>query len=259
MRKILLVLVVLAAIPAVAMAWPQPGDSAPSVTLPDTALVSHVIPGEYAGHVLHLFFWVSFDSSCLAELPLVQAMYDNYGSRGYMPLAINLYEDMDAVVKVFARQHTYSFLRDDGTAWNAYRMEGYVPLNYVVDPTGLVVGSMEGFDEPSLLDWIEPYLIGVSETPAVQPIEFSTVGANPVVGYSAVRFNLPKAANVTLRVYSTSGALVRTLCDGQMPAGVNTVNWNLQDNAGRPVGNGLYLYQLTAGSQVAHRKVSVLK
>ncbi len=260
MRKILLVLVVLTVIPTVVVAWPQPGDSAPSVTLPDTALVSHVIPGDYAGQVLHLFFWVSFDSVSLAELPLVQAMYDNYGSRGYMPLAINLLEDMDSVVKVFARQYTYPFLRDgDATAWNAYRMEGIVPLNYVVDPTGLVVGSMEGFDEPSLLDWIEPYLIGVSETPAVQPIEFSVVGANPVVRHSAVRFNLPKAANVSLRVYSTSGALVRTLYKGQMPVGVNTVKWNLQDNAGRPVGNGLYLYELTAGSQVAHRKVSVLK
>jgi len=259
MSKILLALVVLAVIPTVVMAWPQPGDSAPSVTLPDTALVSHVIPGEYAGHVLHLFFWVSFDSICLAELPRVQVMYDDYGSRGYMPLAINLLEDMDTVVKVFARQYTYPFLLDDGTAWNAYKMEGYVPLNYVIDPTGLVVGSMEGFDEPSLLGWVEPYLIGVGETPAVQPMEFSAIGANPVVGHSAVRFNLPKAASVCLRVYSMSGALVRTLCNGQMPAGANTVKWNLQDNAGRSVGNGLYLYELKAGSQVAHRKVSVLK
>ena len=259
MRKILLALVVLAAIPAMVMAWPQPGDSAPTVTLPDTAYVNHTIPGDYAGHVLQLFFWVSFDSSCLAELPRVQALYDDYGSRGYMPLAINLLEDMDSVVKVFARQYTFTFLRDDGTAWNAYRMDGYIPLNYVVDPTGLVVGSMEEFNESTIRGWIEPYLTGVEETPAVQPIEFSAIGANPVVGHSAVRFNLPKAANVNLRVYSTSGALVRTLYNGQMTAGANTVNWNLQDNAGRPVGNGLYLYELAAGSQVAHAKISVLK
>jgi len=59
MRKLLLALVVLAAVPAMIMAWPQPGDPAPSVTLPDTAYVNHTIPGDYAGKVLQLFFWTS--------------------------------------------------------------------------------------------------------------------------------------------------------------------------------------------------------
>jgi hypothetical protein len=186
-------------------------------------------------------------------------MYDDYGGQGYTPFAINLWQDMNSVVKPYARQYTYTFLRDGGSAWNLYKMNSYIPLNYVIDTTGLVVGSMEGFTESTIRGWIEPFLTGVEETPAVQPIEFTVVGANPVVGHSAVRFNLPKAANVSLRVYSSSGALVRTLASGQMPAGANTVNWNLQDNAGRSVGNGLYLYELASGSQVAHAKVSVVK
>jgi hypothetical protein len=187
-------------------------------------------------------------------------MYDDYHVRGYEALAINLNESVETV-KPFARQYSFSFLRDVGLgAWNIYKMDnGYIPLNYVIDTAGLVVNSIEEFAEDTIRGWIEPYLAGVEETPTVQPIEFSVIGANPVVGHSAVRFNLPKAANVALRVYSTSGALVRTLCNGQLPAGANTVNWTLQDNAGRPVGNGLYLYELNAGSQVAHAKVSVLK
>jgi hypothetical protein len=59
MRKTLFALAVLAAIPAMVMAWPQVGTLAPSVTLPDTANVTHVIPADYAGHALHLFFWQS--------------------------------------------------------------------------------------------------------------------------------------------------------------------------------------------------------
>ena len=186
-------------------------------------------------------------------------MYDEYSGQGYEPLAINLGQNMETVVKVYARQYTFPFLRDAGTAWSLYNINNGIPVNYVIDTAGVVVGGMAGFSESTIRGWIEPYLTGVSETPAVSPIEFSAIGANPVVGHSAVRFNLPKAANVSLRVYSTSGALVRTLCSSQMPAGANTVNWNLQDNAGRPVGNGLYLYELAAGSQVAHAKVSVLK
>jgi hypothetical protein len=57
MRKLLLALVVLAAIPVVVMAWPQPGDMAPPMNLPDTANVMHMFPTEYAGHVVQLFFW----------------------------------------------------------------------------------------------------------------------------------------------------------------------------------------------------------
>ena len=57
MHKILLVLVLL--LPVLLMASPQPGDTAPSVTLPDTANVSHVVPGDYVHHVLHLIFWQS--------------------------------------------------------------------------------------------------------------------------------------------------------------------------------------------------------
>jgi hypothetical protein len=56
MRKLLLALVVLAAIPAMVMAWPHPGDPAPNFTLPDTAHVMHSL-SEYQGKVVQLFFW----------------------------------------------------------------------------------------------------------------------------------------------------------------------------------------------------------
>jgi hypothetical protein len=185
-------------------------------------------------------------------------MLDDYGEQSCMPLAVNLWQDW-SIIKSYASQYSYPFLRDAGSVWNTWKISNSIPTNYVVDGADTVRYGVVGWNETAMRNVIESYLTGVEETPAVQPIEFSAVGANPVVGHSAVRFNLPKAVNVTLRVYSTSGALVRTLCNGQMPTGANTVNWDLQDNAGRSVGNGLYLYELKAGSQVAHAKVSVLK
>jgi hypothetical protein len=186
----------------------------------------------------------------------------DYQGMNFMPLAIGL-QQSPSILKQYAANYGITVLNDAGlSAWNKYNISGSIPLNYVIDPTDTVrygrVGWSSGY-ESEIRTIIEGYLTGVEEAPAVQPMEFSTIGANPVVGRSAVRFNLPKAANVTLRVYSTSGAVVRTLVNGQMPAGANTVNWNLRDDAGRPVGNGLYLYDLNAGSQVAHAKVSVLK
>jgi hypothetical protein len=58
MRKILLALVVLAAVPAMMMAYPAVGDPAPNFTLPDTAGVNHSLT-DYAGKVVQLFFWQS--------------------------------------------------------------------------------------------------------------------------------------------------------------------------------------------------------
>jgi len=56
MRKTLFTFVVLAAIPAMVMAWPQPGDPAPDFTLPDSAGTSHQLT-DYAGKVVMLNFW----------------------------------------------------------------------------------------------------------------------------------------------------------------------------------------------------------
>jgi len=91
-----------------------------------------------------------------------------------------------------------------------------------------------------------------------QPLEFTRIGANPC-GAERGPVQPDQGGECDARVYSTSGALVRTLVNGQMPAGANTVNWNLQDDAGKQVGNGLYLYELNTGSQAAQAKVSVLK
>jgi hypothetical protein len=184
-------------------------------------------------------------------------MYWDYYGQGYQPLAINGWDDLNTI-KYYARQYAFTFLKDNGGGWNQYQINGYIPLNYIIDTAQIVVGRMEGFSEPTIRGWIEPNLVGVAETPE-QPFAFASAGANPAVGHSSVRFNLPNAANVTLRVYSSSGALVRTLVSGQVPAGSNTVNWNLRDNSGRTVSNGLYVYELSVGSSVAHAKVSVVQ
>ncbi len=186
-------------------------------------------------------------------------MYDEYGSQGYVPIGIDIFESMD-ITKTKARLYSFPILNDQaGVSWALYDISNSIPTNYVIDPTDTVRFRQVGFTEQAIRDTVQKYMTGIEEAPAVQAIQVSVAGANPVVGHSAVRFSLPKATNVTLRVYSTSGALVRTLCDGQLPAGASTVNWDLKDNAGRQVGNGLYLYELNVGSQVAHAKVSVLK
>ena len=131
-------------VPTVLMAYPPVGSPAPDVTVQDTAGVDHNIISENRGHVIQLFFWQSTWSGCLAELPRIQAMYDDYKPRGFVALAINLWQSMD-IVKQYARQYRYFFFRDGGAAWNLYNINNGIPLNYVVDTAGIVRYGSTGF------------------------------------------------------------------------------------------------------------------
>jgi len=168
---------------------------------------------------------------------------------------------MNSVVKVYARQYTYPFLRDGGSAWNLYRMNGYIPLNYVIDTAGIVVGSMEGFNETTIRAWIEASLppVGMAEEKTRPVLGFASVRPNPAAQLQTVVFNMPAGGSATVRVYSSTGALVKTLVNGAVPAGRNTATWDLTDNFGRAVPNGLYFYELAAGGQSARLKVSVVR
>ena len=192
-------------------------------------------------------------------MPRVQALYDEYRDLGYEAIAINLGEGM-ATVKTYARQYSFLFLRDPNlSVWANYRMNGYIPLNYVIDTAQIVVNSMEGFDEYAVRSWIEPYLTGVAEPKTALPLSFCGVTPNPARGPASIRFNLAQAGNVSLRVYSSAGALVRTVYSGSAQSGSNCITWNLADNSGRPVANGLYVCELASGANVARTKVSVLR
>lgn len=107
-------------------------------------------------------------------------MYNDYEALGFVPLAINLNENINTV-KYYARQYTYPFLRDAGSVWNVYRMNGYIPLNYVIDPNGIVRYAAEGFNEAAIRQTIETWLpvehdVGVVRIMSpISPLDSGTV------------------------------------------------------------------------------------
>jgi YVTN family beta-propeller protein len=73
-------------------------------------------------------------------------------------------------------------------------------------------------------------------------------------GTTTLRFSLPVAADVRLDVYDAVGRRVATLVDGPRSAGEGTATWDGHDDAGRPVGAGLYFYRLSALGQRVTQK-----
>jgi flagellar hook assembly protein FlgD len=83
---------------------------------------------------------------------------------------------------------------------------------------------------------------------------------NPFNPSTAIGFDLPAASDrVTLRIYDTSGRLVRMLVDEALPAGSHTAEWNGLDVAGVGVPSGVYLYELRSGTQSMSRRMILLK
>jgi subtilisin-like proprotein convertase family protein len=63
---------------------------------------------------------------------------------------------------------------------------------------------------------------------------------------TTIRFGLPAVQHVSLRIYDLTGRLVRTLFEGESPAGYRNVRWDGLDHRGRRVTPGIYLYRLNA-------------
>jgi hypothetical protein len=61
---------------------------------------------------------------------------------------------------------------------------------------------------------------------------------------TTISFALPDAGKVTLRIFTETGQLVRTLINDEMAPGRHAVHWDGRNQAGNTVAAGVYLYQL---------------
>lgn len=83
---------------------------------------------------------------------------------------------------------------------------------------------------------------------------------NPFAPSTTIRYALPEAMPVTLRVYDALGRLVTTLHRAErQPAGVHHVVWNGRTAEGRPAASGTYFYRLDAGGTTQTRQMVLVR
>ena len=81
---------------------------------------------------------------------------------------------------------------------------------------------------------------------------------NPFNPSTTIRYLLPEAAYLNLRVFNLAGQSVRVLVDKEQSAGEYRVVWDGMDDSGRIVTNGLYLYRISAGRFSETKKMILL-
>ena len=112
--------------------------------------------------------------------------------------------------------------------------------------------------EPSKLtpDADTRILTGVGEKPNAIPREYALHQnyPNPFNPSTTIRYDLPKASHVTLKVYSVLGQEVAVLVDVDRPAGA----YSVQFGTGR-LASGVYFYRMLAGTFAQTKKLVLMK
>ncbi|MFC1541783.1 T9SS type A sorting domain-containing protein [Candidatus Latescibacterota bacterium] len=140
-------------------------------------------------------------------------------------------------------------------AYDAEKSLVHVELSEIYDETDI---SLEVF---------------VSDRTGNETAEFLDTTVEPLPGQFIVKQNMPNPFNpttsimfintsdqrVTIEIYDILGRKVKVLTDEFYPAGTHNVIWNAEDETGKLVSNGTYIYTVISGSHMITRKMLFLK
>jgi hypothetical protein len=105
-------------------------------------------------------------------------------------------------------------------------------------------------------------LLEPTTTVAVEPGRDASSGValgatvpNPANGTTRIDYSIPTRGPVELRVIDVTGREVRTLVQGEVPAGRHDALWDGRDGAGRPVPAGAYFYELNAAGRKVGKQI----
>jgi hypothetical protein len=82
---------------------------------------------------------------------------------------------------------------------------------------------------------------------------------NPFNPETEIRFQLPEAGHVVVKIFNILGEEIRTFVDAQYEAGEHTLRWDGKDNHGNAVSSGTYFYQLHAGEFKQTKTMTLLR
>ena len=89
--------------------------------------------------------------------------------------------------------------------------------------------------------------------------ELKAAYPNPFNPITTIEFSITKTSHVNLTIFNIKGQKVRTITDGELPAGIHRLNWDGRDNSGNLLANGVYLYKLISDEGVQVKSCVLLK
>ncbi|MCF7857967.1 MAG: T9SS type A sorting domain-containing protein [Candidatus Cloacimonetes bacterium] len=82
---------------------------------------------------------------------------------------------------------------------------------------------------------------------------------NPFNPSTTIAYSLQNDGMAELNVYNIKGQLVKTLVNGEQPAGLYEAVWNGKDNNEKNISSGVYFYKLSTKDETIMKKMLMLK
>lgn len=107
---------------------------------------------DYKGKIVYLTFWTTWCKNCVAELPILNQLYEEYGFNEDDVVILTIAspnvgrEGDEEYIKSFIEQNGYTLpvLMDDGGMIASYYGIQAIPTNFVIKPDGTVLGYIPG-------------------------------------------------------------------------------------------------------------------
>ncbi len=125
---------------------PEIGRLAPDFTLIDLK-GNEVTLSDFRGKTVFINFWATWCPACRAEMPEIEAVYQEYKDNGVVVIGVDILEPED-VVRQFVEQGGYSWtfvLDATGAVSDDYRIVA-IPTSFFIDREGIIqavnIGAM---------------------------------------------------------------------------------------------------------------------
>jgi thiol-disulfide isomerase/thioredoxin len=102
----------------------------------------------YQGKPIILNFWATWCEPCLAEMPDLQRLYDEFSEMGLIVLGVNLNESQRAIDDWREKLGlTFPMSLDNGTVAGLYRLRTQ-PTTFIISPEGVITHIFHGTIRP---------------------------------------------------------------------------------------------------------------
>jgi hypothetical protein len=129
-------------------------------------------------------------------------------------------------------------------------------------PVGIQYTKMLAVSDTTLLFEMscDSMLADVGETRGTPGApDLSLAGSSPAQSRVRMRVDLPGRMQVHVGVYDIAGRRVRTILDGELPAGETQLVWDARNGSGMVVGSGVYFARLTTAGGRKTVRVLLIK